>query len=309
MSEKMKLLIAYDGSECADSALVDLSLAGLPKTVEAIVLSVADVWVWSSDDSEVAMPVHSRALKGPMSEEGGGGMKAIEEARALATKASRRVQDIFPDWSVRAEDCADSPAWGTIKKADQWKPDLVVVGSQGRSALGRFILGSVSQKVLTHAHCSVRVARGRADRDDSPIRIVIGVDGSSYAEAAVDAVARRAWPAGTLARIVAVPDLMMMAAIRWLEEIKEAEQASANKIVEASAEKLRRAGLSVSTLIKEGDPKYILVDEAEQWGADSIFLGARGLRAIERFLIGSVSTAVASRAGCSVEVIRAEKSI
>jgi nucleotide-binding universal stress UspA family protein len=100
-----------------------------------------------------------------------------------------------------------------------------------------------------------------------------------------------------------------MAAIRWLEEIKEAEQASANKIVEASAEKLRRAGLSVSTLIKEGDPKYILVDEAEQWGADSIFLGARGLRAIERFLIGSVSTAVASRAGCSVEVIRAEKSI
>jgi nucleotide-binding universal stress UspA family protein len=138
---------------------------------------------------------------------------------------------------------------------------------------------------------------------------VIGVDGSSYAEAAVDAVARRAWPAGTLARIVAVPDLMMMAAIRWLEEIKEAEQASANKIVEASAEKLRRAGLSVSTLIKEGDPKYILVDEAEQWGADSIFLGARGLRAIERFLIGSVSTAVASRAGCSVEVIRAEKSI
>jgi nucleotide-binding universal stress UspA family protein len=138
---------------------------------------------------------------------------------------------------------------------------------------------------------------------------VIGVDGSSYAEAAVEAVAKRAWPEGTLAHVVAVPDLMMMAAIRWLEEIKEEEQASANKIVEASAEKLRRAGLSVSTLIKAGDPKHVLVDEAERWEADSIFLGARGLRAIERFMIGSVSAGVAARAGCSVEVIRAEKKI
>ena len=41
-------------------------------------------------------------------------------------------------------------------------PDLIVVGSHGRSALGRFMLGSVSQKVVTEAHCSVRVARGRA---------------------------------------------------------------------------------------------------------------------------------------------------
>jgi nucleotide-binding universal stress UspA family protein len=75
-------------------------------------------------------------------------------------------------------------------------------------------------------------------------------------------------------------------------------------MAEASAEKLRAAELIVSSVIKNGDPKRLLVDEAERWGADSIFVGARGLRLIERFLVGSVSAAVATRAHCSVEVVR-----
>jgi hypothetical protein len=53
------------------------------------------------------------------------------------------VQTVFPAWDVRAEACADSPAWAVIKQVDTWQPDLVVVGSHGRSAVGRWLLGSV----------------------------------------------------------------------------------------------------------------------------------------------------------------------
>ena len=73
------------------------------------------------------------------------------------------------------------------------------------------------------------------------------------------------------------------------------------------AEKLRAAELVASSVIKKGDPKRVLVDESEHWGADSIFVEARGLRLIERFLLGSVSAAVATRAHCSVEVVRAKE--
>ena len=45
MSTMMKVLIAYDGSSCADAALNDLSYAGLPQEVEARILSVADVFL------------------------------------------------------------------------------------------------------------------------------------------------------------------------------------------------------------------------------------------------------------------------
>ena len=63
--------------------------------------------------------------------------------------------------------------------------------------------------------------------------------------------------------------------------------------------------LAVSS-VREGNPKGILVREAKRWKADCIFVGAKGLRGIERFLIGSVSLAVASRATCSVEVVRSK---
>jgi nucleotide-binding universal stress UspA family protein len=82
------------------------------------------------------------------------------------------------------------------------------------------------------------------------------------------------------------------------------EQAWVPKMVDAMAEPLWNRGLIVSSVIKEGDPKQILLDEAEHWGADCLFVGARGLSRIERFLLGSVSAAVATRAHCSVEVVR-----
>ena len=49
----------------------------------------------------------------------------------------------------------------------------------------------------------------------------------------------------------------------------------------------------------------MLVDEARAWNADCVFLGAKGHGRIKRMIIGSVSAAVAARAHCSVEVVRA----
>jgi len=57
-----------------------------------------------------------------------------------------------------------------------------------------------------------------------------------------------------------------------------------------------------------GDPKRVLVEESKRWGADCIFVGSMGFsNRVERFLIGSVSSAVAARAHCSVEVVREQK--
>ena len=65
-------------------------------------------------------------------------------------------------WSKVHLQPSESPAWAVIRKADEWKADLVVVGSHGRSAFGRLILGSVSQKVVTEASTfCTRRARSR----------------------------------------------------------------------------------------------------------------------------------------------------
>ena len=308
--KKMKILIAYDGSSHADAALDDLGRAGLPEEAEALVISAADVWPPAKDDPGGLRPVEVGIIG--LYEALTQSEQAVEEARKLAVQASERIKAAFPSWTVETDACGDSPAWAVIKKADEWRADLVVVGSQGRSALDRLVLGSVSQKVLYEARCSVRVGRGDSKRDNSPPRIVIGVDGSPGAEAAVSAVAGRDWPGGTEARLVAVHSLQTLLAIQhFIQPVLVAARehvddrvALAQSIADSSAEKLRAAGLVASAIASEGDPKRVLLNEAEEWQADCIFVGARGLRRIERFLLGSVSAGVAAQANCSVEVVR-----
>jgi nucleotide-binding universal stress UspA family protein len=90
----------------------------------------------------------------------------------------------------------------------------------------------------------------------------------------------------------------------WSRDDDPDDAAWARRMLAEAVARLHRAGLTASPILLEGDPRRALVDEAERWGADSIFVGARGLSAVERFLLGSVSAAVASRAHCSVEVVR-----
>jgi nucleotide-binding universal stress UspA family protein len=308
MAETMKILIAYDGSPCADIALDDLRRAGLPSAVDALILTVADVFLPPSS----AEPTFPTQVPEAVQQAWTQAEQAVEAAHALAVQARTRLQAAFPAWTVHAEACADSPAWAVIKKADAWHPDLVVLGSHGRSAVGRLLLGSVSYKVVTEAHGSVRIGRSRPKADTAPVRLVLGVDGSSDAVAAVHTVAARHWPAGSEARLIAVLDARMLTALApphppveaWVKTGTPDEQTWVHQMIEALAEQLRATGLEVSSVIQPGDPKHVLLDEAEQWEADCIFVGARGLSRIERFLLGSVSAAVAARAHCSVEVIR-----
>jgi nucleotide-binding universal stress UspA family protein len=54
----------------------------------------------------------------------------------------------------------------------------------------------------------------------------------------------------------------------------------------------------------DGDPRREINAEAERWHADSVFVGARGLGALDRLLLGSVSGAVVNHAHCAVEIVR-----
>lgn len=300
MKDKMKILIAYDGSECADAALADLKRAGLPKKVEAHVLSVFAEW----------MPVP--ASYGMVET---GFTKYVEEwekgALAMAQRARTVLKSSFPDWEVHAEAATGSPAGLILDKAEELKSDLIVVGSHGRTALGRLFLGSVSQKVLHAARGTVRIARGRAEEAEEPIRLIVGVDASKGAEAAVKAVAARHWPNGSEARIVnGLPVLPAVgaeyAAAALLEWIAD-EKARVGEAVEKAIGRLKGAGLTVSKAMKQEGARQLLINEAETWRADCIFVGAQGRGVVERFLIGSVSSFVAAHAHCSVEVVREEE--
>jgi nucleotide-binding universal stress UspA family protein len=293
----MKILIGYDGSECSDRALNDLRYAGLPAEAEAVILSAVDVFIPPKNgESEEMFPNYvPQAVKMARKRAN----HAFEEAEHLAAKAAETVGKMFPEWKVSAEAQADTPHWAIIGKAEEWKPDLVVVGSHGRSALGRAFLGSVSQKVLYEAECSVRIARGRKVPSNHPVRLILGIDGSPDSEKMVDVVVSRNWQKDTQIKLITAIETLNQFELRLdvqLERVKE---------LQASAlEKLTKAGLEVTPTITDEDPKYFIVRQAAERQADCIFLGAKGHRFFERFFLGSVSSTVAARANCSVEVVR-----
>lgn len=313
---RMKILVAYDGSDCADEAIQDLPRAGLPRDVEALVLSVANVWPHLPDEfyrggaagaAQSDSPTIRRCRE--LVEQ------ATAEARELAERGAGRLREQFPHWQVTAESGGGSPQEVIVGAAERWRADLVVVGSNGRSAAGQVLIGSVSQKVLNYAPCSVRVARRPDDAGrlaDEPPRLVVGIDGSSDAAAAVSAVADRAWPPATTTRVVTAVDLAMTTALAGLGPTETAwsmpaaadERQWAEGAVTAAADELKSAGLDVTPLVLHGDPKRVLLAAARDFSADCIFVGAKGHSRLERFLLGSVSSSVAARAHCSVEVVR-----
>jgi nucleotide-binding universal stress UspA family protein len=311
----MKILIGYDGSDCAEAALDDLRRAGLPETAEAHILSVAEVWLPPPPPSSYEIIEEARKATSPaeLQRDYAKGCAAAKDAFALAERARERVQRNFPKWKVSADSSCGSAAWELVAKADAWKPDLILVGSHGRTALGRFVLGSVSQRVLTEALCSVRIARGRVEEPDSPVRIIVGTDGSDASDEALRAVAARKWPPQSEVKVILVDDPLAPEFLgkiippleHMLEEDRREERAWVEKISKHAIEILRSAEIKVSCVVREGDPKRELPKAAEEWGAECIFVGSAGFsNRFERFVLGSVSAAVAARAHCSVEVVR-----
>jgi nucleotide-binding universal stress UspA family protein len=291
MKERMIILIGYDGSECADAAIDDLRRAGLPKKAIAIVVSVVENWLlWSSGFK--------------LTED----MDELIQVQATARRGAARVKSLMPEWEVESGMGVGSPASAILEKSEVWNPDLIVVGSHSRTAAGRFFFGSASMKLAHEAHCTVRIARARREESARPLRVIVGVDGSKGSEEAVNLVASRRWPENSEARIVnacwriptATSEPMLKRIAGWVAE----EHARVKVAIDAAVEKLRQAGLRVSVVMKEEEPKSLLLNEAEGWNTDCIFVGARGLGRVERLLTGSVSSAVAARAHCSVEIVR-----
>ena len=305
----MKILIAYDGSHCAEAALDDLVRVGLPIEGEACVVTVAQVWLPPPDSAEQT----DEFLEQMLAKHRERGKRLLNEAEIISKHAAARVKVALPAWSVKHLATYGSPGWEILSAVDEMDPELIIVGSHGHSLLSRLQLGSISQKVLAEAKASVRIARGKVEVDPAPCRIVVGFDGSRGAHAAVEIVKARKWPTGTEVRLVAATDSVVPTAIGrfipsvvdWAEEESIEEHQWIERALFDEARSLTAAGLIADTQMIEGNPKDVLVRIAENWHADCIFVGANAFgSSLERFLLGSTSAAIASRASCSVEVVR-----
>jgi nucleotide-binding universal stress UspA family protein len=146
------------------------------------------------------------------------------------------------------------------------------------------------------------------------MKILLATDGSECSKAAVNSVAERPWPEGSELKIVSVMEIPYAPTTEaWVlpdsyyKEVERVAKEQAEAAVKSAVERFtsaKPAGLEIITKVISGSAREVILDEAESWDADLIVLGSHGYRGWQRFLLGSVSQAVATHAPCSVEIAR-----
>jgi nucleotide-binding universal stress UspA family protein len=283
----MRVLIGYDGSSYADAAIADLQRAGLPDHVEALVVPVGDAPVVAPFPSPqvVEQAFVGERVRSIVEHANRQTAEALSDAKSFARKARTQLKSLFPSWDVQAQVVAGRPADELNRLATHWGADLIVVGTQGRSALGRLILGSVALEVASNALCCVRIGRDVSKTEVKDLRILVGLDRSRAADRVLRHVLRRSWPAGAELRVVNAEDRETMDAGVFRE--------------------LFVGGLRVSAGIVQGDARDVIIEEARNWQADCVVLGSQlGDQQSEGFFDSGIYAAVIASTECSLEVVR-----
>jgi nucleotide-binding universal stress UspA family protein len=146
----MKILIAIDGSDFSQAALQSVIARPWPPATEVKVLHVVEppslLMGREMGGYDPEFEVVWKALR--------------EQAKHLVAKAAEKLQGT--KLNVSTELVEGDPKSQIIDSANEWHADLIVLGSHGRKGLNRFLMGSVSQDVVRHAHCSVEIVRTRS---------------------------------------------------------------------------------------------------------------------------------------------------
>ncbi|TWT57718.1 putative universal stress protein [Thalassoglobus neptunius] len=197
-----------------------------------------------------------------------------------------------------------------LKEIDETHPDVCVIGSHGRSAVDRFFLGSVSDKISKHAHASMLLARPHNEDYQSTQchRILIADDGSRLASRAIIRFAER--PSNTKSEIQLVsivPDFRASAFGRGVDGQELIDEAIAvhKERHKEFTELLAPNAASVTSVVEVGhNVANDIVHRADEFNADLIILGGNEKSTLNRMLLGSVSTSVLHHAHCSVWIER-----
>lgn len=192
---------------------------------------------------------------------------------------------------------------GAVLVAEGSIRELVVVGCRGRSAMAEIVLGSVGSYCVMHATVPVAIVPSTADAHKPIRRIVVGIDGSSNSQAALQWAVDH-FTGGCTIEAVAVYSLAPFASIGITTSADELERQSTELVKQAISEVNPHDDMpQIVAVVLEGDPRNSLRAQAEK--ADLIVLGSRGHKGVAHLLLGSVATSLTHHPTAATVVVPA----
>ena len=285
-----RILLPTDLSESADHAMRQAVEMAVQLQARLDVLHV--ITLHASDPGNL-----KQSLEGYLKE-------LEEEVFADLAERSDRIKQRGVAVEVSLERSV-SVAEAVVDRARETECDLIVMGTHGRSGIGKLLMGSVAEQVVQHAPCHVMtvgkdaaVAEGEAGFD----RILVPVDFAEYSEKAVTIAGGLLSEAGqlTLQHVVATPIHPSFYA------------GGVTRMFDVDPELPVRVGEKVSDLyggahdivVTEGDPAHEILSTAESKDAQLIVMGTRGLSGLDHVLLGSVTERVIRKAAVPVLAVK-----
>ncbi len=143
------------------------------------------------------------------------------------------------------------------------------------------------------------------------MRVLLAIDDSQHSWEAVESVAMRPWPSGTIVRVMSsVEYLTPVGPEFWydanglFERTRKGLVKRAEQITSRAVNTLAACGLWANKVVRDGNARAAIIEEAKDWNADLIVVGSHAHTGIKRWILGSVAQYVVSHAPCSVEVIQ-----
>ncbi len=229
-----------------------------------------------------------------------------EEGRKLLDAAVTTVQEAATDAGAEVEVSTDMvagpaiPVLADLSSAAQ----MIVVGSRGRGALARALLGSISTGLAHHAHCPVAIIHDEDPLMERPSQapVVVGVDGSPASEEAVAIAFEQASFRGVdLVAVHAWSDtgVFEFPGADWSTLQAAGEQTLSERL---AGWQERYPDVPVRRVVVADKPAHQLIEQGES--AQLLVVGSHGRGGFTGMLLGSVSTAVVHGARMPVIVAR-----
>lgn len=304
----MNILIATDGSVDAGNALGFMLRFPFPRDSKMTVLSVVDDIPMLPAELDALNEVQVESLQLA-------NRRLKEEAEELVERESRRLRE--DGWPGEALVRNGNPVDEILGVAEEIDADLIVLGSHGTGMAKRFLLGSVSDRVLEYAACSVLIVKQRPGAAEpaaiepgtnAPYKIMLAYDNTDVSQEALALCS--SLPLEQESEINALYVMPLITAYRqdvrqhinsiWLqkEHIMQEE-------LETAVASYQWATPNVTTQVREADNvSDEILEAAEQAGSDLIMFGCKDKGALKRLLLGSITRRMARYAKCTVWAVR-----
>ncbi|MFW6017366.1 MAG: universal stress protein [Halapricum sp.] len=214
----------------------------------------------------------------------------VEKGEEILSEAGDALESL--DVRYTTDVVQGTPAETIVAYGEEHDFDVIVMPTRGRQGLSRFLLGSVTEKVVRLSETPVLTARMAADEEFVvPFdRILVPTDGSKAAASATEHAIELASAMGAELHALSVVDTGAFSPDVRSERLANAGQSHASEVVETVEQAAEEHGFgSVTTHVESGSPAEQIHEVVDQEDIDAVVMGTTGRQGVERILLGSVA--------------------